>query len=150
MSTSRILVCTLLLAVASWTASNAVADHGWPSNQNSSCGRSGGYPSMSGGYGRGGQAYVPQNRNNFGGHVSPWDYNSGFPQGYNNYGPSGYGSSGYRGQQVPNRGTSAVYDSVHGDYHRVPGNGFQQYNDPYRHGQRNSNSGYGINLNLGW
>lgn len=47
MSTSRILVCTLLLTVASWTASIAVADHGWQSNQNSSCGRSGGYSNNS-------------------------------------------------------------------------------------------------------
>ena len=150
MSNLKILVCTLLFAATSWTASTAVADHGWPSNQNSGCGRSGGYPGMSGGYGRSGQAYVPQNSSNFGGYTSPWNHNSGIPQGYNNYGPSGYAGSAYRGPQVPNRGTAAIYDSVHGDYHNVPGNGLQQYNTPYRLGQRNSNSGYGINLNLGW
>lgn len=164
MSTSRILVCTLLLTVACWTASTAAADHGWPSNQNSSCGRSGGYSNssslgyrplassngFSNNYGYGVRS-APQNygynRQGVGGHAG---FGNGNYMQNQSYGPRpGNNSFGY---QHAGRNGNTVYDSVHGDYHTVPGSGPQQYQGNAWGGSRNQyqNNSAWLGGNSGW
>ena len=164
MSTSRILVCTLLLAVASWTASTAVADHGWPSNQSSSCGRSGGYSSNSNfGYRPSGSSNGFSNNYGYGVRSTPQDY------GYNSHGVSGragFGNGNYDqyqtygrrpgnnsyGYQNSGRNGNMVYDSVHGDYHTVPGSVSRPYQGNVPGGSRNQyqNDSPWFGGNSGW
>ena len=164
MSTSRILVCTLLLAVASWTASTAVADHGWPSNQSSSCGRSGGYSNNSNlGYRPLASSNGFSNNYGYGVRSAPQNY------GYNGQGVgghAGFGNGNYMqnqsygprpgnnsfGYQHAGRNGNTVYDSVHGDYHTVPGSGPQQYQGNVWGGSRNQyqNNSPWFGANSGW
>ncbi len=164
MSNLKILVCTLLFAVTSWTASSAVADHGWPSNQNSSCGRSGGYSNNSNpGYRPLASSNGYSNNNGYGVRSTPQNY------GYNTYGVSGHAGHG-NGNYLPNRSFdprlganspayqnagrtgNLVYDSVHGDYHTVPGSVSQQYQGNFSGGARNQyqNNSPWFGGNSGW
>lgn len=163
-STSRILVCTLLLAVALGTASTAVADHGWPSNQSSSCGRSGGYSNNSN------LGYRPLASSN--GYLNNYGYGvRSTPQHYNHNsqgvsGRAGFGNGNYDQYQTNNRrpGNNSygyqnsgrdgnmVYDSVHGDYHAVPGSVPQPYQRNVPGGSRNQyqNDSPWFGGNSGW
>ena len=164
MSTSRILVCTLLLAVASWTASTAVADHGWPSNQSSSCGRSGGYSNNSNfGYGPSGPSNRFSNNYGYGVRSTPQDFGHN-SQGVN--GRAGFGNGNYDQYQTYNRrpgnnsygyqnggrNSDSVYDSVHGDYHTVPRSVPQPYQGNVHGGSRNQyqNDSPWFGGNSGW
>ncbi len=163
-STSRILVCTLLLAVASWTASTAVADHGWPLNQSSSCGRSGGYSSNSNlGYRPLPSSNGYSNNYGYGVRSAPQNY------GYNGQGVGGHARFG-NGNYMPNQSYNTrtennsygyrnsgrignmVYDSVHGDYHAVPGSVPQPYQGNVPSGSRNQyqNDSPWFGGNSGW
>ena len=130
MSGLKILVCTLLFAATSWTTSTAVADHGWPSNQNPSCGRSGGSLNSSN------LAYRPLGASN--GYSNNYGYGvRSTPQNY------GYNSHGVRG---------LVYDSAHNDYHVVPGRTPQQYPGNFSGRARNphQNNSVWLHGNSGW
>ncbi len=148
-STSRILACTLLLAVTSWTASTAVADHEWPPDQSSRCGRSGGYSSNSN---LGDRPMASSNgySNNYGyGVRSTPQHNSHNSRGIN--GRAEFGNGNYDQYQTYNRRPRAnaygyqnagrngntVYDNVHGDYHTVPRSVPQQYQGDFPGGSRN-------------
>lgn len=164
MSNLKILVCTLLFAATSLTASTVVADHGWPSNQNSGCGRSGGYPNSSN------LGYRPLAASN--GYLNNYGYGvRSTPQnyGYNSPGVGGHAGLG-NGNYLQNRsfdtrlGTNSlgyqnagrtgglVYDSVHGDYHAVPSGVPQQYQGNYSGSARNQsqNNSPWYRGNSGW
>ena len=163
-STSRILVCTLLLAVAARTAATAVADHGWPSNQSSSCGRSGGYSSNSNlGYRPLASSNGYSNNYGYGVRSTPQNYSHN-SQGIN--GRAGFGNGNYDqyqtyslrpgnnsyGYQNSGRNGNMVYDSGHGDYHTVPGSVSRPYQGNVPGGSRNQyqNDSPWFGGNSGW
>lgn len=178
MSHLKILVCTLLLAVTSATASSSRADHRLSATQGYGCGRTDGNPTPYGEYGQLGQSYRLPNRMNYDAYQSPLDHRHGVPQGFNSrYETRGYsGDSGFRTQYGSGRGfdqgydrrdtlersfyesgnrdihrnVDSIYDSVHGDYHAVPRGASRHSVDPYRSGAPSSYYGRGFIVNSGW
>ena len=174
MSDLKTFVCIAVLVLS---ASKASADHGYWGNQGSGCGRSAGYPQMSGNYGMNRLGYSTQG--NYGGSATPWNSGYGAPQRFNNtynsYGSNGaygfqdqyrhqagYGydmddrrasmgrnSYGY-GNQYPSRGASGFYDSLYGDYHTNSTSGAWQGNDHYRPGSQGQYHAHGANSNFRW
>ena len=162
MSHLKILVCSLLFAVTTLTATSVNAQSGWPGSQPSGCARSNGYPAITGGYRQPGQSYGYSGSVNFG--VRQPQVNYGFgSHGYN-------GQSGYSNQYMPNRGydrgvsqqyraygynnsvrnAEMEYDSIHGDYHPVSRGSLRQPLDSYRSGSQSSFDPRGFNSNSGW
>ena len=157
MSYLRILVCPLLVAVTTLTATTANADHQSLGGQNAGCGRSNRYPAMSGGYRQPVQPYGSGSRT----------YRVRQPQMNYGFGSEGYNRpSEYNSQYLPNRGydrgvrpqyggygsnsSEMGYDRVHGDNHPLPRANSRQTLDFYRSGSEYSYDGRGFNENSGW
>lgn len=149
MSNLKILVCTFLFAVTSWTESTAVADHGWPSNQGFGCGRAGGYfTNQNTDYRPLVSSHGYLNNNGYGFRSTPQNY------GLRSHGVSGHGGVA-NGNFAPNRSFdprlganfpayqnlgrtgNLIYDNAHGDYHTIPGGVSQQYQGNSSGGARN-------------
>ncbi len=162
MSHLKILVCSLLVGVTTLAATSANAQNRWPGSLSTGCGRTSGYPAMSGGYRQPVQSYDFSGSANYGARQPQMNYGFG-SQGYD-------GPSGCNNQYVPNRGydrgvsqrygaygynnsarnSEMEYGSIHGDYYPVSRGTLRQPMDYYRSDSQSPYNSHGFNSGAGW